>query len=276
MKKILSMVLVLAIVFSLTACGSSENDIDVENNESSKSTAVETTTIENIEKGKLNVPNMITVPGFLEELPKVLDLDSYTDPDVGENATNCVLYDFYAFTKVNFDYKIILDNGEIIQMPKNYNELINEGWVITDELVDCYLDTYADPSTGKMAILEKNGKEIGVCTMNNFDVPMQLKDCDVEMVEIITKTGYEYDINKNNSDAYGFTICDNITHNTTIEEVFEKYGAPHKVSLSEKMVNDKHSYSVMEIEFRAENKGGILTFEFLVDENKLMSVEYRK
>ncbi|MBE6319325.1 MAG: hypothetical protein E7081_10195 [Bacteroidales bacterium] len=274
MRKIISLLFLLLIVFALSACSNSENDDNLL--DGANISDVENVEKEDFDKERINTSNMITVEGFLDELPKIIDLDYYTYPYINENETFCMLYDFYAYTKVDFDYKIALENAEVIQLPQNYSVLVNEGWVITDELVDCELYRYAEPSTGKGAVLDKYGKQMTVMVMNNSDQIMQLKDCDIETVRIITTTGYKYETGEDIREGFGFTICDNITHDSTIENVFEKFGAPQKISISENLVDGKHSFSIMEVEFRTEDQEGVLTFKFVVDENKIISIEYQK
>lgn len=280
MKHLRNLALLLAVITllaSLCACGE-----EATNKEDNKTTTISEETTDNITPEDVTTPVVSTDSAYItskEDMDLIIDTipdANYTVSERTYTDTNSTHYTYDLTTNTNdynFNYKVKLGDGTEFTMPVSVKDIEASGWSTTISKDETYAANSAPASS--FPFINSNNNEIGCYIRNNNSNDATLEECDITGIELnLYKFGYtpSYHIEKDDK-AIDFTICDNITNDSTIEDVINSLGAPTKIRLH--VCGDHGGYCDVELVYvQNSNAKQQITFIFSGDENRIMQFHY--
>lgn len=218
-----------------------------------------------------------------EDLDKLL---STAIPDAKYTITNNDNKDtfFYTIDKnlwqdYDLNYNVKLEDSSEFTMPVSVKDIESKGWQFKNSDAK---EKILSPSSYQTAteFVNSKGNKIALNIYNGTDKDTAVKDCNVTGIELNIYSMYfspEFHYEKND-DATSFTICDNLTDKSTMEDVIKRLGAPYKIRLITRNDNEGN-YRNTEVTLtymQKSNPKEQIIFVFSGDENRLLSLFYRQ
>ena len=243
MKKVLSMVLVLAMISGLCACsGKGEKSVakpetDIVNPESNNEKNNEPEEVS--DKSEADVKDADAFANsketFVESINKLVDDSDYDISEQDDSVAYSLVYK--KTVPFNFDYKIKFDDGKSITLPTTYDKMKKAGW--TTEMPED--EGISNRVTTGVEYTNDDGESFLLWTQNPDDSDdekmIPLKDCKLYEFEVYM---YSEKTKKDDSGEYvkyyeenetpGFSICGGITADSSIADVIEILGQPSNIT----------------------------------------------
>lgn len=196
MKKIMSLLLIITMLFLLAACGDKENNTNVD----SDTFINQPQSYENTEAGS-------TTEKIVNDDGEEFIVDTTTTGEIKEN------YDPVSSTKIT------IDNVEY-SLPFKSSELLNNGWILAGEFDEDFSPNTSTTLLSCYLVNDNNERILIDCIFNNNDTAKPFEECLVLDFEV-----YE--------EAYNYILPGGITNNSTAGDVLSVYENPYTTSYFE-------------------------------------------
>ena len=247
MKRLFAMLLVIAMVFALCACGGSDEKKPVDN------AGVEDMGGDNIES---DVPPVTNEDGvdmtLMERMEKILgqelDLDQY---DISYLDSEMAILYLKDGGEVELDFAVNLDDGSTIQLPVRYGDLLNAGWTSSAN----WEDSAAGGTMGSAMHTNASGDTVHLSIVNPTDETLPLADIWVNSITV--------------GDVFtaGFDI-EGITLGSSVSDIISVWGNPYSISF---FITDDY----MDLELIIEDAEGTLSLQIDSETSLVSAAVYR-
>lgn len=263
MKKVLAIVLCLALVMTLAACGSKPDAETTPTEQQTKATEAPTAT-KPVEKETVaatepteNTSNskgyITSKEAFISKVETLVDTSLYSESLEDDDDDSLQKFQIYSYElkwenekEYDLDYSIKLSDGTNFTLPVTVAELEKQGWTLSAYDADRNL------SAGYMTwanLKNTSGKELYVGICNLSEETIQLKEGTVNLV-----SADQYSSNDNFSkrldEAVDFTVCGSLTNSSTLEDIVKRLGAPSFIAWTVYVDDDgAYEYSKLEVEY---------------------------
>lgn len=212
---------------------------------------------------------------FVETIGKLVDLTLYEDLseyDSGSFVSYAYNLKYEHEKEFALDYTIKLSDGTKIIMPISLPDLAEKGWKLQDSSQS---ETEVESGYMTFGICENAaGKTIRLSAYNPTEDKLPFGECTVCEIELNMFSTFE----RTNaiSSTPGFVICEEITHQSTLEDIVSVLGAPTSFFVSlHKNENGEYEYSSLDIEYsQPKNAYDYLRISMSGDGNYIMTLEY--
>ena len=218
-----------------------------------------------------------TKEAFATKMNQWVDLSLYQPMSGSEN--------YYSYTlnsqnhkDFDLDYTLQLADGSEITLGDSLNALKEKGWSHSyDETQTVEAHTFRATST---TLSNTKGNTIKVSIRNGTDKTVSIGECTI--FEIISTQYSFFNYNKpvnecKNANAIGFTLCDTLTNQSSMEDVIDRLGAPYMVYCSTAFSSDNtFKNSSITLQYQQSSNGNYIKFEFSGDGKYLAGIEYYK
>lgn len=271
MKPIKLLALLTASLMIITLlCGCGDNKTNTEESQVESSASVITTDAPDTKQPQTSNASYITSKEDFDELFDTIlpDTGYYLEESSG-STYNSYHYSLVPEDMVDYDldYSVKHSDGTEFTLPISVKDIESKGWNFKDsDYKDETLSSgYAFASS--IPFVNSQDSTMRFYIFNDTDDKAKLTDC--------TASGVEFEIPDATADY--FTICGNITNNSTIEDIINCLGAPSTIDLTI-WNNDNGEYDRTNIKLTFTQKSNLtssLYFEISGDENRITNLQYK-
>lgn len=276
-KKFFALALALILMFTAFVGCEEKTDDDAEPTKDSVSqTDVKNdTTHSNKEDEPVKSTGITSKEDFVATMEELLDLSLYMDLNESDNNG---LFDSFSYTldyenrkEYDLDYNIRLDDGSEFTLPILVSDFEKKGWTMPESN---HPDNQLSSGYMTSSYFENSqGKELSCDVYNHRDYATAKKN---GMVVEIRASHYSTYDDKIRESAVGFTVCDTLTEEATLEDIIARLGNPTMVFCTVNY-NDDGSFkkSQITIEYAQESSAySCLRFNLSGDKGYIISMEY--
>lgn len=241
MKKALVLLLVLCMVLSLCACGSSGDPDSGKETESTESTTAQNQSGQEgeslKEEGTTTESELVTAAKTILGTAISLDADYalvYEDEDI-------VYFSLVDGEYAQMDYTVYLEDGTAMKLPTAYTELTAAGWTSRSQWEEVEAQ-----SAGYDWYTNSDGKTIQISFLNAGSEPIPVEETTITGIDLGSRLGC----------TAGYQIC-GISEGSTVAEVTAALGKPNEIHYQLSSYNGEPE---LELIYASSNVYGHLTF----------------